>query len=370
MANIDMRTREGRAMRAAADAAKKAASAGQVLNELARPSEPQVNDAQDNRVEVRREDDTPSPQHRNSDRDNAMAEIEAREMRNSGIEPEAAPETPPATSEAAAPSQETSVQTGDPSPPAPVVDAAAPAVETVRVKVDGEEFDVPKADVEEAGGIKAYQKDRAADNRLRKQSDLLAETRRTQAQIAQWIQSQQPAAAPAKTDNQFIQEKIDLIRFGTPEEAAAAMSEVMSRGRQNVDPNAIVNRAVVAMQQQAAESQFVTEFSDVVSNPLLLKLTIQLKNERLSQLKAAPDWATFYRSIGNEIRGAIGRQSQPATPPATAGNPSQPDKEARKASIVNLPTAAARAALPAETKPETRDDILNEMRKSRGIPIG
>ena len=34
MANIDMRTREGRAMRAAAEAAKQSAAAGKVLNEV------------------------------------------------------------------------------------------------------------------------------------------------------------------------------------------------------------------------------------------------------------------------------------------------------------------------------------------------
>ena len=368
MANIDFRTREGRAMKAAAEAAKQAASAGQVLNESAPPAD-RSND-QDHRIEplVEREE-APEIKRGNPARDDAMAEIEARDMKAKGIT-EQAVETPPAEQPKAAVSlNEPLTQAGDSVPPAPAVEAAAP-VETVKVKVDGQEFDVPKADVEEAGGIKAYQKERAADNRLKKQSELLAETRRTQAQIANWIQSQQPPAAPVKTDTEFIQEKMDVIRFGTPEDSAAAMSEVLARGRPNIDQNQIVNQAITAMQQQAAENQFVQEFSDIVHNPLLLKLIIQEKNDRLARLTSVPDWSNFYRSIGNEVRGAIGRQSQPATPPATAGTTSQPDKEARKASIVNLPTAAARAALPEAEKPETREDILNEMRKSRGIPIG
>jgi hypothetical protein len=85
------------------------------------------------------------------------------------------------------------------------------------------------------------------------------------------------------------------------------------------------------------------------------------------------DWQKFYSTIAHEVRGAFGRQSQPAAQPAapTGGNPSQPvsEKEARKASITTLPTAAARATPPAEEKPETREESLNRMRKARGQPV-
>ena len=302
-----------------------------------------------------------------------MAEIEARDLRNKGItDPDDAPIK--AESEPAAPqtvAQDTMSEQASPPVSDGSVAAAAPdAPKMVRVKVDGVEFDAPASEIEEVGGIRAYQLMKANENRLHKTNEVLQQTRQLQAQLAAMAQAATPKPV-TKTDAQFIQEKIDTIRFGTPEESAAAMQEVLTRNRgPAVDQNQIVTRAITAMQQQAAEQSFVNEFQDVVTNPLLLKLTIQIKNERLAQLKELPDWPTFYRSIGNEIRGAIGRQSQPATPPAAAGQTSQPDKEARKASIVNLPTAAARAALPAETKPETREDILNEMRKSRGIPIG
>ena len=80
----------------------------------------------------------------------------------------------------------------------------------------------------------------------------------------------------------------------------------------------------------------------------------------------------FYRTIGNEVRSVVGRSSQPAkaTVEAPVGNTSQTDKEPRKASIVNLPTASTRAAVKEDPKPETREDILNDMRKRRGLPIG
>lgn len=369
---MDKRTREYK-QQMADQAAQQASEAGRTLQ--AHQQTISESDGGERLPAHRTEADEPPdtkvrPKPRNDDRDNAMAEIEARDLKSKGIESKAA--TSP---ESAAPLEQTPTATGEGSPlPEPAPAAAAEPTKTVRVKVDGEEFDAPQADVDEAGGIKAYQQTRASENRLRKANETLAATRQTQAQIAAWIQSQTPKE-PVKTDAQFIQEKMDTIRFGEPAEAAAAMSEVISRGRPNIDQNQIISKAVAAMQQQTAENQFVTEFSDIVHNPLLLKLIIGMKNERLSQLTAAPDWSNFYRSIGNEVRGAIGRQSQPATPAAAAtaaasGNTSQPDREARKASIVNLPTAAARAALPEATKPESREDILNEMRKSRGIPTG
>lgn len=374
MANIDLRTREGRAMKAAAEAARQAASAGKVLNEVAAKQESQVesfNPEQDHRVEPSGfEPEIPNLKRGNPVRDQAFAEIakaRGEPQDEPAVTPE--PETSKVESEPATVLEPSNVNP-TPAPETPVVVTPEPP-KTVKVKVDGVEFDAPASEVEEVGGVRAYQLMKANENRLAKTNEVLQQTRQLQAQLAKMAEAALPKPATV-TDAEFIQEKMDVIRFGNPQESAAAMQEVLARNRPNLDQNQIVTRAITAMQQQAAEQAFVSEFQDVVTNPLLLKLTIQLKNERLSQLKHIPDWPMFYRSIGNEIRGAIGRQSQPATlqQNAPAGAPSQPDKEARKASIVNLPTAAARAALPEATKPETREDILNEMRKKRGLPTG
>lgn len=314
------------------------------------------------------------PEPRNEPRRLAMEEIEQRDLREKGIpvEPEAKePEPKEASVETPVQAVETPTEQEAPAETPP----EEPKVETVRVKVDGEEFDAPKAEVDEAGGIRAYQREKAAENRLRKANEALAETRRLQAQLQAAAQAQQP---PAKTTDQILQEKVDIIRYGTPEESARALQEVLDI--QRVDLGKIVGQAVSVMQQQMAESAFVNEFSDIVHTPLFLKLAINLKNERIAHSiqtnQPINDWNHFYRSIGNEIRGAIGRPSQAAQTPSASGkttdstSPATSDKEAKKASIVNLPTSAARAALPEADKPETRDDILKEMRKSRGIPTG
>lgn len=340
----------------AANAAKAAATAAAVAS--GQPVETEVEPAA---VE------TPArPSSRNEPRRQAMEEIEAREAKVRG-EQEAAPKPTEA-----APEPDAVVE-----PATPATVDATPAVEsakTVKVKVDGEEFDVPQSEIDEAGGVSSYQKGRAADNRLRKSNESLAQIRQTQEQIAQYIQQQAPKQ-PTLTDAQFIQSKVDVIRFGTPEESTAALQEVLAR--QRVDEATIIQRATMHIQKSAAVDNFAKEFQDVASNPLLLKLAMALESERAPQSGPNTNWPEFYRKIGNEVRSVSGRPSQPSSSAAPAAvaptsdttSPAS-DKEARKASIVNLPTAAARAALPTESKPETREDILNQMRTSRGIPTG
>src|SRR6185295_2067396 len=145
--------------------------------------------------------------------------------------------------------------------------------------------------------------------------------------------------------------------------------------------NALVTQATVSIKRDNAMEQFKKEFQDVAANPLLSQLVENLERQRLTPYVtngkpnwgglAQLDWGNFYRTIGNEVRSVVGpRPSQPAagaaTPAAaTEGTPSPAsEKEARKSSIVTLPTASARAELPKESKPESREESLNRMRAS------
>lgn len=253
-------------------------------------------------------------------------------------------------------------------------------IETVKVKVDGEEFLVPKTEVDEAGGIASYQREKASEKRFKQSNETLAEAKR----IAAWIAQQAPKEPekPKVTDQEFLMSKMDIIRFGTPEEGAAALREVMDRSTTKIDPNAIIEQAAAKIRHDAAVSEFDKEFSDLVTNPILLKAIVAIRNERIEfhqqQKQPIADWAHFYRQIGNEVRSAVGgRPHQSTSTTATAaaqaptGTTSQvSDKEARKASIVTLPTAGGRAAPAEASKPETREDTLNDMRKARGLPVG
>lgn len=251
-------------------------------------------------------------------------------------------------------------------------EAQAPAP-VVKQKVDGVEYEVSQVEIDEAGGDRAWRINKAAQNRLEEAKQALAESRKTQAALAEIVQRTVAPPQPTLTDDQFIASKVDIIRFGTPEESAAALREVLQRSNKPVDQNAITAHVMNEMQKTQAVEKFKTEFQDVVTNPMVLRLAVALEQDRLPHLKntqAPIDWGTFYRQIGNEVRTVMGKAPQPTNTAAPSGNPSQSEKEAKKASIVNLPTAAARAQLPEESKPESRQDILNDMKKRRGIPTG
>ena len=255
---------------------------------------------------------------------------------------------------------------------------------TSKQKVDGVEYDVPLAEIEEAGSEKAWRINKAAQNRLEKANEATAQAKAMQAQVAAWMQANAPKPAPTPSADELLK-TLAANRFGTDEEFASSLKATLGQLIPKVDENAILLKATASIKRDDANAKFSTEFSDVLANPLVKKLALQMEGEALSphiqngQINwtalAQLDWNNFYSTIGTQLRSVIGqRQSQPTVAPAAnaSGNPSQlSEREARKASIVNLPqAAAARAVAPAEEKPETREEALNRMRKSRGIPTG
>lgn len=344
--------------RHAEEAAKAANKAAQEVAKNSEPTEPQIPEPDEKDAPSSRA--TPSKNPRNE-----MLEKLALER---GPKEEKEPEAPPVEAKPEAKAPETPPESPPVTPPA--APETPSEIKMVKVKVDGEESEVPQTEIDAAGGVHAYQRDKASENRLKKANEVLAEARR--------LHESAPKTPPQPqiSDEQFIASKMQAVRFGSDEEAAKAMGEIMARAQSRVaPPENVITMAVIQNQRMTAVNRFKEEFSDVSSNPLLYKLAQTLEAESMTQVPRNNiaelqgfDWNTFYRRIGNQIRSVVGKPSQ-ATPPTTT--PSTPslasDKEARKASIVNLPAAAARAEPPKEPKQETREDILQEMRKSRGL---
>lgn len=274
----------------------------------------------------------------------------------------------------------------DAAPPQEVVENVSqpdvPRETTSKQKVDGVEYDVPLAEIEEAGSEKAWRINKAAQNRLDKANEATAEAKKMQAQVAAWMQQNAPKPAPTPSADELLK-NLATTRFGTDEEFAASLKSTLGALIPKVDENAILLKATASIKRDEANARFTKEFSDVMANPLVKKLAVQMEGEALSphiqngQVNwaglAQLDWNNFYSTIGTQLRSVIGKPSQPTIAPAanSSGNPSPSEREARKASIVNLPqAAAARAVAPAEEKPETREEALTRMRKSRGIPTG
>ena len=311
---------------------------------------------------------------RNENREAILREIRKDRGEPDEEKPEEKAEKPVEAPPAGAKVEEVAVE----AKPAEAVVEAEVKPETpkmVKVKIDGVESEVSESEVEEYGGVKAYQIAKAADNRLAKAREITEESRKSQAQLAQIAElllKQQQPKTPTVTDDDFIKSKLDLIRFGTPEEGTRAFMEALQRVTPKpVDQGSLVSQAVMAMQRQTAVAEFAKKHQNIVGNPLLLKLAQTLEQEELRKSIASNqpiDWNKLYDTIGVQVSSvAPPRQSQPAATTKDTSTPSAAsEKEARKASIINLPVASARVEQPKEEKPETRDESLNRMRKARG----
>lgn len=345
------------AARAAAQA--EAAAKSDVPRETIEPESP------DSPQEPQREYDSPEPQRitpRNETRRQAMQEIEDRDIHTKtglgmelGLTDEEKPKVPEKTEtpqDLPPPTAESMLQGGK----------FSQSPQTVRVKVDGEEFDAPVEDVEQAGGVRAYQTLKATENRLRAANEALAELKKAREEVKQ--------PKTEQSDQDFFKSKIDIIRFGTPEEAYTAWNELEARkAKPAIDEQQLIEKMADRQRHDEAVKAFDKEFTDIGASQLHLKLVVALREERLK--KGHPgDWNQFYRGIGNEVRAVMPKQHQSGATPQVADSTSPAsEKEARKASVVvSLPQAGARASVPEEPKPETREDMLNQMRKKRGFP--
>lgn len=265
------------------------------------------------------------------------------------------------------------VQPKQPEPKAEVQEAA-PEPEMVDVKIDGEVQRIAKSEVDEYGGVRAYQMSKAAEKRLEEAKRYATESGSMFQQLKQLLQAPQKPAEPTPQPEEILRDAVAKIQLGTPEEGQAALAKAFKAMiPQQADTQAAAMQAFMLSQVTAAENAFIAGNKDLVENPLLKQLVISEKERRLNEFKSKNqlpgDWNAFYTSIASDIRQAIGRP--PIAPkPDTASQPNSglAEKSARKADIVALPSAATRAAMPEAEKPLTRDEFLARARKARGQP--
>lgn len=149
--------------------------------------------------------------------------------------------------------------------------------ERVTVKVNGREFDVPRKDVEEAGGVEAYQKRRAAAIALNEasairrkaQAELEAaeRTRREiEARAAQGAPatrepppggSQQPPATGAAGGTGVEADANEIVKAlysGDPKRAAAAVTRVLTAAKSgpSLTPEQVAEQALALLKKQGA----------------------------------------------------------------------------------------------------------------------
>ena len=262
------------------------------------------------------------------------------------------------------------------------IDFYTPDGRTIRVpksarykaKLDGEEAEV---DIDRV--TRSYQKGAAADKRLEeaaKRAKELEQYERTLAQRLQEVRQQEAAAKRPPRERGDLKAQAQKLYSAVLDEVddpVAAIAEALAGLSPDEDEIArVVEERTLAKtsnllsererraaelaaetKRNAANQWFVDNYADIVEDEHLLGRAMQMGAERL---KANPngDYQEMVRSIGDELRKWSGKTLSQQT--RTKPKPTIPTP--RSGQVPKKP----------EPKPQTRADILAEMKSWRGQP--
>jgi len=219
-------------------------------------------------------------------------------------------------------------------------------VETVKIKVDGEEKEVPRDKIYEAG-IRAMQKESSADKRLEEATRLLREAK-------EYVQPQAAVDPSPQWDDATV---AYALEHGDDAQKAYAVNQM--RGRDTTTPDELVRQTTQKVLDnvdfKTASDWFLNEYSDIAKDPYLLQLAGSAEDRARANGDNRPR-KELYKSIGDELRQWKGGSAVQ----------SLETKKELKSNIVNLTSASVKKSTPAEAKPKTPSDIIEDMRKRRG----
>lgn len=244
--------------------------------------------------------------------------------------------------------------------------------DTVEIVVNGEKRQVPLSQVRDAG-IRALQKESAADKRLEEATRLLKEAkeagRTPEGQAPGSGRPAGPVPEPGPTPgDDSIRRWVEAIQYGTQDQAALAVREMLSRsGSQNAPDAAAIMRLVdqryeaKRIQDQLMAPPEQGGYNDLMTDPDLNVIYVNRINQELA--KGTPNDWTLYRTIGEDVR----KKWAPAAKTETPGAPADfQAKKERKKSVDAVPGVTARQPTNPIPPPETPQDVIREIFRARG----
>lgn len=257
---------------------------------------------------------------------------------------------------------------------------AAAAGGKTKIKVDGQEVEVDEAQIRDAG-IRALQKETAADKRLEEASRLFREaTAAVEAARSGAVQDLNKdkggaslpgtggGAAEVLTDAAFT-EAVKKIQYGSEAEAAAVLKDLITKAARAGQPETLtLDRVAEMLDFRDATRWAHEEYKDILGDPNLKALFSA--NEK--KARAAGDMRPYrelYTEIGNGLRDWL-KTKGPATPPPAPAGTSRTDLKERKASVVVVTSAAGRQAAPPQPKEPSSTETIDKMREQRDRQAG
>jgi len=217
-----------------------------------------------------------------------------------------------------------------------------PEEQKYRVKVDGEEMEVPLSEI-----LRGYQKDSAASRRLeeaaRRQKELDDREAALNARQSAVEQKIEPVIESKPVTTEAL---LDAIYDGNRDEAAKLFAE-FAKGREIATPEQIDPTQVAALVKQQivvedALDKFAVDYSDVVKDPYLANLADSFLD---AELKSGTHrtYSEALKAAGDKTRDWV-KQIAPQQTPQDA---SRAEKLHRKEGMTTMPrSTAARSSTP------------------------
>lgn len=240
----------------------------------------------------------------------------------------------------------------------------------VKVKIDGVESEVTVAEMQ-----RQFQKNGAAERRLEEATRLLNEARAAKPPLGF-----DPPAAPSDsvvtqqaTSGDADQEGKDFLAalFDGDETKALEALKKIGLGRPakepTLDANQLAAQLTPAIKQQlsydSALEKFKGDYAEIVADPYLADLADRFLD---AEVQGGKPFAEALESAGKKTRDWLGSKGvQPVVPTPTIDRNT---KLERKAGMDRIPALNTKATT-VEEPVQSASDIINEMRKARGLTL-
>lgn len=216
--------------------------------------------------------------------------------------------------------------------------------------VDGKEVRVKRDQLIDAGR-RTLQKEAAADRRLQEATEALNRARSYEQALLR--ANGMPSSQDASQDSQMPSDQDASNRSGSQQPSQ--------------DIGTLIDQKIWLRDADKARERFKTEYQDLVSDPLAMRLVVQLENERLEKVESegiplGDPWEA-YRNHGEAVRKWLGK-SKVQEPDISQ------EKQERKRTTTTVTGAGASAPKPSAPKVLSVQEQIEQMRTARaGRPI-
>lgn len=227
-----------------------------------------------------------------------------------------------------------------------------------KIKVNGKEEELTMEEL-----IERAQKSQAAEEKFQEAARLRAEADALRKQNIEQPSPKDVADKKREEDRALVR----AIQVGTEDEAMAAIEKLRQGNTPSVTTDEVARTIDERLTFNEAVNRFKTEFSDIVSDPVLLDLVLTRDKSLIEQGDRRGYWER-YENIGNDVRKWVQEKTKPVTPSAVT---QEQTKQQRKASAPAAPKGASQKA-PEAVAEEDQDiptsQVIAEMAKARGGP--